>query len=203
RDRNVTGVQTCALPISLTNQDSNYQRQEAVKRLENGELEYLITVDLFNEGVDIPSLNQIVMLRNTESRIVFLQQLGRGLRKYPGKDFVTVIDFIGNYKHNYMIPLALNDDSSRDQDQARREVQLPQNIGVSTINFSRVASERILTSLEKTKLDSMAELRRAYHELEQRLGRAPLLIDFLQSGSVSPVVFARNKLLDNYGSFLV
>lgn len=143
------------------------------------------------------------MLRNTESRIVFLQQLGRGLRKYPGKDFVTVIDFIGNYKHNYMIPLALNDDSSRDQDQARREVQLPQNIGVSTINFSRVASERILTSLEKTKLDSMAELRRAYHELEQRLGRAPLLIDFLQSGSVSPVVFARNKLLDNYGSFLV
>lgn len=58
--------------IALTNQDSNYQRQEAVKRLENGELEYLITVDLFNEGVDIPSLNQIVMLRNTESRIVFL-----------------------------------------------------------------------------------------------------------------------------------
>ena len=51
--------------IALTNQDSNYQRQEAVKRLENGELEYLITVDLFNEGVDIPSLNQIVMLRNT------------------------------------------------------------------------------------------------------------------------------------------
>ncbi len=189
--------------IALTNQDSNYQRQEAVKRLENGELEYLITVDLFNEGVDIPSLNQIVMLRNTESRIVFLQQLGRGLRKYPGKDYVTVVDFIGNYKHNYMIPLALNDDSSRDQDQARREVQLPQNIGVSTINFSRVASERILTSLDKTKLDSIAELRRAYRELKQRLGRVPLLIDFLQSNSVSPAVFARNKLLDNYGSFLV
>lgn len=189
--------------IALTNQDSNYQRQEAVKRLENGELEYLITVDLFNEGVDIPSLNQIVMLRNTESRIVFLQQLGRGLRKYPGKDYVTVVDFIANYKHNYMIPLALNDDSSRDQDQARREVQLPQNIGVSTINFSRVASERILTSLDKTKLDSIAELRRAYRELKQRLGRVPLLIDFLQSNSVSPAVFARNKLLDNYGSFLV
>ncbi|MCR5525691.1 MAG: DEAD/DEAH box helicase [Lactobacillus sp.] len=189
--------------IALTNQDSDYQRREAVKRLENGELEYLITVDLFNEGVDIPSLNQIVMLRNTESRIIFLQQLGRGLRKYPGKDYVTVVDFIGNYKHNYMIPLALNDDSSRDQDQARREVQLPQNIGVSTINFSQVASERILTSLEKTKLDSIAELRRAYRELEQRLGRGPLLIDFLQANSVSPVVFARNKLLDNYGSFLV
>lgn len=187
---------------ALTNQDDNAQRQEAVRRLENGELEYLITVDLFNEGIDIPSLNQIVMLRNTQSQIVFLQQLGRGLRKYPGKDFVTVIDFIGNYKHNYMIPLALNNDSSRDQDRARREVQLPQNIGVSTINFSRIASERILNSLEKTKLDSMVELRRAYRELEHRLGRAPRLIDFLHSGSVSPVVFAQNKLLPNYGTFL-
>lgn len=188
--------------VALTNQDSNQRRQMAVQRLENGELEYIITVDLFNEGVDIPSLNQIVMLRNTQSQIVFLQQLGRGLRKYPGKDFVTVIDFIGNYKHNYMIPLALNDDTSRDQDRARREVQLPQNIGVSTINFSRIASERILASIEKTKLDSMVELRRAYHELQQRLGCRPLLLDFLHHGSVSPIVFAQNKLLANYGTFL-
>ncbi|MCI1975474.1 MAG: DEAD/DEAH box helicase [Limosilactobacillus sp.] len=188
--------------IALTNQDSNQKRQLAVQRLENGEVEYLVTVDLFNEGVDIPSLNQIVMLRNTQSRIVFLQQLGRGLRKYPGKDFVTVIDFIGNYKHNYMIPLALNDDTSRDQDRARREVRLPQNIGVSTINFTQVASEHILASLEQTKLDSMVELRRAYRELQQRLGRSPLLFDFLQHGSVSPVVFARNPLLENYGTFL-
>lgn len=188
--------------LALTNQDSNQQRQTAIKRLENGELEYLVTVDLFNEGVDIPSLNQIVMLRDTQSRIVFLQQLGRGLRKYPGKDFVTVIDFIGNYKHNYLIPLALNEDLSRDQERARREAKLPQNIGVSTINFSLVASERILKSLESTKLDSIVELRRAYKELKQRLGRIPLLSDFLRQGSVSPVVFTQNKLLEHYGTFL-
>lgn len=188
--------------VALTNKDSNIKRQATVERLENGEIEYIITVDLFNEGVDIPSLNQIVMLRNTQSRIVFIQQLGRGLRKYPGKDYVTVIDFIGNYKHNYLIPLALNDDTSRSQDRARQEVRLPQNIGVSTINFSQIASERILTSLEKTKLDSMVELRRSYHELSHRLGRVPLLADFLRFGSVSPIVFAENKLLDNYGTFL-
>ncbi|MBB1063134.1 DEAD/DEAH box helicase [Limosilactobacillus fastidiosus] len=188
--------------VALTNQDSNQRRQKAVQRLENGELEYIITVDLFNEGVDIPSLNQIVMLRNTQSKIVFLQQLGRGLRKYPGKDFVTVIDFIGNYKHNYMIPLALNDDTSCDRDQVRREVQLPQNIGVSTINFSRIASDRVLASIERTKLDSMVELRRGYHELQQRLGRRPLLLDFFRYGSISPIVFAQNNLLTNYGTFL-
>lgn len=188
--------------IALTNQDSNRSRQRAVEQLENGELEYLITVDLFNEGVDIPSLNQIIMLRNTQSSIVFTQQLGRGLRKFPGKQFVTVIDFIGNYKQNYLIPLALNNDTSRSKDRVRQEVQLAQNIGVSTINFSRLASERILESLEKTKLDSMAELRRAYHELQNRLGRPPFLYDFQRLGSVSPLVFAQNKLLANYGAFL-
>lgn len=83
---------------ALTNEDSQKQRIEVTHQLENGELEYIFTVDLFNEGIDIPSLNQIVMLRNTQSSIVFIQQLGRGLRKFPGKDYVTVIDFLGNYK---------------------------------------------------------------------------------------------------------
>lgn len=188
--------------VALTNQEHNRERQRAVSRLEDGELEYIVTVDLFNEGVDIPSLNQIVMLRNTQSQIVFTQQLGRGLRKYPRKKFVTVIDFIGNYKHNYMIPLALNGDASRDQDRARQEVQLPPTLGVSTISFTRIARERILTSLERTKLDSMATLRQAFHELRDRLGRVPLLADFLRLGTVSPVVFAHNKKLANYGSFL-
>lgn len=125
------------------------KRREVTKQLENGELEYIFTVDLFNEGIDIPSLNQIVMLRNTQSSIIFIQQLGRGLRKFPGKDYVTVIDFLGNYKNNYLIPIALNGDKSRDKDQVVRESKLPQVIDVSTINFTEVASQRILDSLEK------------------------------------------------------
>ena len=71
--------------IALTNQSSSQERAKAVEQLEAGKIEYIITVDLFNEGVDIPSVNQIVMMRNTQSPIVFIQQLGRGLRKYPGK----------------------------------------------------------------------------------------------------------------------
>lgn len=182
--------------------DSESKRLMAVKNLEKGKLEYIISVDLFNEGIDIPSLNQIVMLRNTQSSIVFIQQLGRGLRKYPHKDFVTVLDFIGNYKNNYLIPLALNDDRSCNQDTARREVKLPQLLDLSTINFSRIASQRILQSLDKIKLDSMFNLRQAYRELKQKIGHVPLLKDFYQYGSVSPLVFARNNSLDNYGAFL-
>ncbi len=62
---------------------------------------------MFNEGVDVPAVNQIVMLRNTKSSIMFTQQLGRGLRKFAYKDSVVVIDFIGNYANNFLIPVAL------------------------------------------------------------------------------------------------
>ncbi len=188
--------------IALTNQSSSQERARAVEQLEAGKIEYIITVDLFNEGVDIPSVNQIVMMRNTQSPIVFTQQLGRGLRQYPGKDFVTVIDFIGNYQHNYMIPLALNQDNSRSKDQARREVKVPTNFDVSTINFTKVAEEQILASLDKVKLDSMRELRQAYHDLTNQLGKTPLLNDFYRYGSVDPRVFAQNTQLNHYGDFL-
>ncbi|QNQ81111.1 DUF3427 domain-containing protein [Lactobacillus sp. PV034] len=188
---------------ALTNQDSEKKRQEVVKQLEVGDLEYIFTVDLFNEGVDIPALNQIVMLRNTQSSIVFIQQLGRGLRKYPGKDYVTVIDFIGNYKNNYLIPLALNNDNSRDKDRTRAEVKLPEVIGVSTINFSKIASEKILASLDQVKLDSMKELRASYKDLKNKIGRIPYLMDFAKYGSTSPTVLIKNKALNSYADFLM
>ncbi|MGQ5708611.1 DEAD/DEAH box helicase [Lactobacillus sp. PSON] len=188
--------------VSLTNQDTEKVRQKVVRDLENGKIEYIITVDLFNEGVDIPSLNQIIMLRNTESSIVFIQQLGRGLRKYPGKEYVTVIDFIGNYKNNYMIPLALNHDVSLDKDKAYEEVKIPQLIDVSTINFNQIAAKKILASLEKIKLDSMKNLRDSYNDLKQKLGRVPKLYDFYKYGASSPLVFATNNLVKNYAEFL-
>lgn len=187
--------------VSLTNRDSESQRKEAVKKLEDGELEYIVTVDLFNEGIDIPSLNQIVMLRNTQSSIVFIQQLGRGLRKYPGKEFVTVLDFIGNYQNNYLIPLALNDDYSGDRDQAKSEVLVPDFIGLSTINFNQIAQERILMSLDKTKLDSLKRLRKIYLDLKQKIGRPPLLLDFEKEHHHGALAFI-NCNVDNYGLFL-
>ena len=188
--------------VALTNEDSEKRRSEVIAELVNGKIEYIIAVDLFNEGIDIPSLNQIIMLRNTQSSIVFTQQLGRGLRKYPGKNFVTVLDFIGNYKNNYLIPIALNQDTSRDKDRAKREARLPSLIDVSTINFSKVASEKILASLDQVKLDGLRELRQSYQELKNKIGRTPLLFNFYQYGSVSPLVFANNHGLDNYATFL-
>lgn len=61
--------------------------------------------------MDVPEINQVIMLRPTESPIVFIQQLGRGLRKAENKEYVVVLDFIGNYRNNFMIPIALSGDA--------------------------------------------------------------------------------------------
>ena len=94
----------------LTGKNSVGERVRAYKDLQDdaAELEILFTVDILNEGVDIPGVNMVLFLRPTESQTIFIQQLGRGLRKYEGKKYVTVLDFIGNdYKRSVQIAFAL------------------------------------------------------------------------------------------------
>ena len=107
---------------ALSGSDSIAEREAAVKALEDGDLDYLVTVDIFNEGIDIPRINQVVMLRQTQSSIIFTQQLGRGLRKAAGNDYLVVIDFIGNYANNFLIPVALFGDTSLSKDSLRRNL---------------------------------------------------------------------------------
>lgn len=83
--------------VVLTGEDSQEKREEAINRLTSKNIEEKIDY-IFNEGVDIPEINQVIMLRPTESPIVFVQQLGRGLRKAIDKEYVVILDFIGNYK---------------------------------------------------------------------------------------------------------
>ena len=94
----------------LTGSNKTGERIRAFNDLQSDskELEILFAVDILNEGVDIPGVNMVLFLRPTESSTIFIQQLGRGLRKYPGKDYVTILDFIGNnYKRSVHIALAL------------------------------------------------------------------------------------------------
>ena len=94
----------------LTGRNSVGERVRAYKDLQDdfADLEILFTVDILNEGVDIPGVNMVLFLRPTDSQTIFIQQLGRGLRKYEGKQYVTVLDFIGNdYKRSVQIAFAL------------------------------------------------------------------------------------------------
>ena len=90
------------------------------------------------DGYDVYSLfNQIIMLRRTESAIIFVQQLGRGLRKCDGKEFTLVLDFIGNHQQNYLVPIALSGDRTYNKDTLRKVVKEGSSAipGCSTITF--------------------------------------------------------------------
>ena len=86
-------------------------RETAISELKTGKLAVIFSVDMFNEGLDIPELDMVMFLRPTQSPIVFLQQLGRGLRKSRGKSYVNVLDFIGNYKKANLVPFWLNSET--------------------------------------------------------------------------------------------
>ncbi|WP_421745028.1 DUF3427 domain-containing protein [Bifidobacterium jacchi] len=177
---------------------SQKQRDDYAQRLECGELDYLFTVDMFNEGVDIPAVNQIVMLRSTESSIIFTQQLGRGLRKFPHKDSVVVIDFIGNYANNYLIPVALYGNTG-DGDSARRNLQC-KSIGLSSISFDPIAKQRILKSLDAADWSEMKKLAEQYRQVRYELGRIPMLMDIYRHDASLPVTLASKK--QNYLNFV-
>lgn len=187
--------------VSLTGDNSQEERAMRVLQLENGEIDYILTVDIFNEGIDIPSVNQVVMLRQTQSSIIFIQQLGRGLRKHNSKDFVTIIDFIGNYKNNYLIPVALSGDQSQNKDNIRRRLSDTSYIkGVSTVLFENIAKEQIYKSINNTKLTQLALLKEAFEKLKNRIGRIPFLLDFIENKSLDPVAIISEH--ENYYVFL-
>lgn len=181
--------------IALTGKDSQAKREEAIERLVNDEhphrLDYIFTVDIFNEGVDIPEINQVIMLRPTESPIIFVQQLGRGLRKAEGKEFVIIIDFIGNYQNNYMIPVALSGDRTGNKDNIRRGLMEGSSLiqGASTIYFDEITRSRIYDSIDQAKTNATRILRSAYKNLKDKLGRIPRLKDFDLHGEIDPLLF--------------
>ena len=179
---------------ALTGKDSQDRREDVVRQLENHDIHYIFTVDIFNEGIDIPKINQVVMMRQTQSSIIFTQQLGRGLRRHESKDFVTVIDFIGNYTNNYLIPVALSGDPSADKNELRQQTFDTDSIsGLSAINFEHIAKERIYDSIDQVKLDSMKNINSAYKQLKNRLNRIPLLVDFYEHQTIKPEIIAHKK----------
>lgn len=187
---------------ALTGSTSPEEREAAVQDLEDGFLDYIVTVDIFNEGVDIPSVNQVVMLRQTQSAIIFVQQLGRGLRKHDEKEFLTVIDFIGNYKNNYLIPVALTGDNSYNKDNLRKSI-IGKNIvtGASTVNFEEVAKDRIFRSITSATVNSIRQLKSAFLNLKHKIGHEPNILEFYEDPDTPDlkVVFSKVK---HYPEFL-
>ena len=203
---NALGYRTVALNGSATEDE----RANAFERLAMDEkdasdemqpLDYIFSVEILNEGVDIVEVNQVIMLRPTESPIVFIQQLGRGLRKAEGKEYVVILDFIGNYNNNFMIPVALSGDRSYNPDIIRKYVisgntTIP---GASTVHFDEIAKDKIFSSIDRIK-GMKSIIKSSYKNLKNRLGRVPYLIDFYENGEVDPLVIIREY--KTYQAFL-
>jgi superfamily II DNA or RNA helicase len=181
--------------IALSGGNNENEREEAIDRLEsddsNLKIDYIFTVDIFNEGVDIPRLNQIIMLRPTQSAIIFVQQLGRGLRKAEQKEYLTVIDFIGNYQNTYLVPIALYGDTSYNKDTLRKLMASGSSLipGSSTINFDKISRERIFNSINSSNLKLKRDLINDYKLLKYKIGHVPTMIDFLEHGSRDPQLY--------------
>ena len=175
--------------IALNGDANEQERQDAFERLAMNEseanvhkqpLDYIFSVEILNEGVDIVEVNQVIMLRPTQSPIVFIQQLGRGLRKADGKEYVVILDFIGNYNNNFMIPIALSGDRTYNKDNIRRYIMEGGRIipGASTVHFDEISKKRIFASVDNANFSDIKLIKENYTNLKNKLGRIPALKDF-------------------------
>ena len=189
--------------VSLVGLSTEDERQTAIDRLgsEDDKLEVICSVDIFNEGIDIPELTHVLFLRPTQSFTIFLQQLGRGLRKAHGKDFLVAIDFVGNFRKAHVAPLALSGYTSmqayiedyltlRD---AKPWQQLPQGCYLSKdLEVQRIWDEEI-RKIIKEQLSPEERLKALFIEIKSDLDdRSPFLMDFFASTyDVDPYVFIK------------
>ncbi|MCG5526344.1 DUF3427 domain-containing protein [Ectothiorhodospira haloalkaliphila] len=160
--------------------DSRLSRGEALEQLANGQLQVLFCVDLFNEGVDLPAIDTVMMLRPTESRILFLQQLGRGLRKAEAKERLVVLDFVANHQSFLHKPMALMNRTMTHQDLARFARDLEnENLDLPTGCYITYD----LRFIDFLKSLGGSDLQDQYLTLSDTLGRRPTLTEFYRAGA--------------------
>ena len=195
REFSKRGIPSAAV-FSGPGEESEYclDRQTAVRQLMDGKIRVIFSVDMFNEGLDIPLVDMVLFLRPTESPVVFLQQLGRGLRKAKGKSYLTVLDFIGNYEKAGRAPALL---SGKDYDRAGTirvgEDEYPDDCIVDfdlrLIDLFRRMEERGLKGKEK--------IRREYRSVKEKVGKVPTRMELFTRMDDSIYQLCRRTPKDN------
>lgn len=179
--------------ISVTSKTDEQTRAQAISRLSSGEIKIIFTVDVYNEGIDIPEVNTVLFLRPTQSLTVFLQQLGRGLRTFPGKEQLTVLDFVAQAHENYSFEdkfRSLLYRSNRSLHDSIKENNLALPSGCH-FQMEKVARSIILENIRKSVIN-LNLLRRRLDAFEQATGNTPTLESFLE--------YYQMSILDFYGN---
>jgi superfamily II DNA or RNA helicase len=143
---NESGIRATAVWADTPDQE----RLQALTDLAAGRVNVVFSVDLFNEGVDVPTVNSLMMLRPTESPLLFLQQLGRGLRKAPNKALCTVLDFVGQHRKEFRYDRRFQALLGGSRSHVARQVSegFPFLPSGCSMQLDRVATERVLESIK-------------------------------------------------------
>ena len=159
------------------------ERSTALERFKQGAYKILFVVDMFNEGVDVPDIDMVMFLRPTESSIVFLQQLGRGLRKSAHKDFLTVLDFIGNYKKAYMAPklLSASEQGSNREGGIMPEFEYPDDC---IVDFDLELID-LFREMEFKRKFKNAKIGMQFADICNKLGRVPSRVEWYEETGIS------------------
>ena len=204
--------------VSLTGKSDYAKRSKAFNELQSDDcdLEIICCVDILNEGVDIPQVNMVLFLRPTESSIVFLQQLGRGLRKYEGKEYVTVLDFIGNnYHRSIHLAMALGSLGNSTVIEKPYLIEMLQTnfqslqIPGVVINIDELSKEAVIDYLRNTNFNKKEFLFKDYKNFKDylKLDTYPKHVDFLENDCAPDLMRLMKSKIDNkknksYYSFL-
>lgn len=192
--------------IALTGSNNFGERIVAFKELQDDskQLEIICTVDILNEGVDIPSVNMVLFLRPTESQTIFLQQLGRGLRKYPDKEYVTVLDFIGNnYERSIQIALALGTLGKTTYTEKAYLSEMIRtnftslNIHGVEIFFDELSKVDIINYINKQNFNKTDYLKKDYQNFKKymQVESYPLHVDYINSDIAPDLIrFMKSKI---------
>lgn len=167
--------------LALSAESTDQERRTAQDRLRRHEINILFVVDLYNEGVDIPEVDTVLFLRPTESLIVFLQQLGRGLRLHRDKDCLTVLDFIGAQRREFKYASRFRALSGEPAARLDREIEagFPHLPPGCSIQLERVAQERVLRNVRESISLRRGRIIEDLRQLAAALGRAPSLTEAL------------------------
>lgn len=191
----------------LTSKTNTTERSNLLNDFKNKKIEILCVVDIFNEGIDIPNINLLLFLRPTLSSTIFIQQIGRGLRKYKNKDFVTIIDFIGNHKKDYLITKIFSEkiqEKNYIYDKKEKIINEIKNQfsnipGVSYIELDRICQERIIKKIEKINFNSKKILKDLYDEYKIEIGKNT--DDYLEIIDFDTNITLFKELCSKLGSF--
>ena len=198
----------------LTGKNSIGERVRAYKDLQDdfADLEILFTVDILNEGVDIPGVNMVLFLRPTDSQTIFIQQLGRGLRKYEGKQFVTVLDFIGNdYKRSVQIAFALGSLSENFVIEKQllgtlikddfKSIGL-EDYGVE-IHLDELSKKEVLSYIDEVNFNTKQYLQQDYLNFKKYISAAtyPKHVDYLNNDYAPDLIKFMQSKINNKKNF--